>query len=235
MAATISRLIDYHRRNGLRATLRRSLVGLNRTFTLGRLVLFYCDLSEQHEPISLAPSLRLDRVKELEVLSPEDLQRMTGFWHSELALRKMVERFKMGATLWVVRETSKLAAYGWTLQGRTVEPYFFPLSASDVHFFDFHVFEEYRGRRINPLLVQNILYSLGAECRGRAFIEAAEWNRSQLQSLRKTSFRYLGRVRKWSPLGRTIVHWSKSRSPWESLVEHGIPGGRVRPEVYGRQ
>ena len=60
-------------------------------------------------------------------LSPRDLQEITSFWNPELARRKIKERFELGASLWLIKVEGKLAGYGWTLQGRTVEPHYFPL------------------------------------------------------------------------------------------------------------
>ena len=74
-------------------------------------------------------------------LSPQDLQEITSFWNPNLARRNIKERFEQGASLWLIRSKSSLAGYGWTLQGRTVEPHYFPLGARTMcSFFDFHVF-----------------------------------------------------------------------------------------------
>ena len=89
-----------------------------------------------------------------------------------------------------------------------MEPHFFPLADNDVHLFDFYVFPEFRGRRVNPMLVSHILASLRREACGRAYIEAAEWNLAQLRSLAKLPLRRLGAARKSCLLRRTIVIWS---------------------------
>jgi ribosomal protein S18 acetylase RimI-like enzyme len=122
----------------------------------------------------------------------------------------MTERFGLGASLWLIKSHDKLAGYGWTLEGRTVEPHFFSLGHRDVHLFDFHVFPQYRGQGMNPTLVTSILRALTAEGAGRAFIEAAEWNQAQLSSLTKTPFRRLGMARKSTLFSRTLVLWDKN-------------------------
>jgi ribosomal protein S18 acetylase RimI-like enzyme len=149
---------------------------------------------------------------------------MTSFWNSKLARRNIDQRFDAAAVLWLIKSEGELAGYGWTLQGGTMEPYYFPLGTQDVHLFDFHVFPRYRGRGMNPLLVRHILRRLAAEGLGRAFIEAAEWNRAQLSSLGKTPFRRFGSARKWTALRRTVVFWANgdtvdpmnTGSPWRS-------------------
>jgi len=90
---------------------------------------------------------------------------MTSFWNPKLAHQSMKERFGLGASLWLIKSRDKLAGYGWTLRGGTVEPHYFPLGQDDVHLFDFHVFPHYRGQGMNPFLVIHILRSLAAEGR----------------------------------------------------------------------
>jgi len=138
-------------------------------------------------------------------IDPQDLQEMTSFWSPTLAHRNITERFDRGASLWLIKSHDKLAGYGWTLQGRTIEPHYFPLGPYDVHLFDFYVFPQYRGRRINPSLVTHILGSLATDSQSRALIEAAEWNEAQLSSLARTPFRRLGLARKVTVFGWTIV------------------------------
>jgi hypothetical protein len=41
--------------------------------------------------------------------------------------------------------------YTWTLSGRTLQPYCFPLTARDVHIFDDLIFPPYRGRSLNSI------------------------------------------------------------------------------------
>jgi ribosomal protein S18 acetylase RimI-like enzyme len=135
---------------------------------------------------------------------------MTSFWNPKLVQQNMKERFGLGASLWLIKSHNKLAGYGWTLQGRTVEPHYFPLGHDDLHLFDFHVFPEFRGRGMNPSLVTQILCRSAVEGVRRAFIEAAEWNQPQLSSLTKTPFRRLGVARKRMIFGRTIVWWGKN-------------------------
>ena len=57
----------------------------------------------------------------------------------------------------------RLAGYGWTLQGQTIEPYYFPLAPDDVQLFDFYVFPKFRGRAIHWLLTGHILHAMAAE------------------------------------------------------------------------
>jgi ribosomal protein S18 acetylase RimI-like enzyme len=212
ISSSISRFTEYYRRHGFGATIRRAGLSLKRALFSSRMVVFYCDLAKQATaPAKNVPSsLKVERLRSHAELSQQDLQEMTSFWNSKQAHRNIRERFDQGASLWLMKSGEKLAGYGWTLQGRTVEPYYFPLAPDDVHLFDFHVFPQYRGQGINPFLVTHILGGMSGECGGRAFIEAAEWNEAQLSSLRKTAFRRMDCARKSTVFHRTIVLWPRT-------------------------
>jgi ribosomal protein S18 acetylase RimI-like enzyme len=208
ISSSVARVTEYFKRNGLRATVRRIALATRRALFSSRMVLFYCDLPTLSSPgEDLASFMKVERHRSQPDLSPRDLQEIISFWNPKLAQRNIKERFEHGASLWLIKSEGRLAGFGWSLQGHTVEPHYFRLRADDVHLFDFHVFPQYRGRGVNPLLVSYILRSLTAECQGRAFIEAAEWNQAQLASLQRTPFRYLGSARKFTPFRRAMVFW----------------------------
>jgi ribosomal protein S18 acetylase RimI-like enzyme len=209
----ISRLAAYNRRHGFGATLQRAGLFMRRLFSSNRMVLFYCDFPHDGTswPVTSLPGhLRIDRKQSAEEIAPEDWEQIVNFWNPELCNRSFTERFREGASMWLIRYEEKLAGYGWTITGLTVEPHYHPLGANDVHMFDFLVFPEYRGRKINPCLVDHILNQLAFEGRTRAYIEVREWNHSQLSSLGKTRFRLLGVARKVSLFGRTFVEWTSA-------------------------
>jgi len=217
ISTAISRFTDYYRRHGFAATIRRAGVAVKRSLFSSRSVLFYCDLARLTAPPRDLPTfLKVEQKKGSAELSPEDLQEMTSVWNPKLVEQNMKDRFDLGASLWMIKSHDKLAGYGWTLQGRTVEPHYFSLGRDDFHLFDFHVFPQYRGQGMNPFLVTHILRSLAAEGPGRAFIEAAEWNQGQLSSLTKTPFRRLGRARKLTIFDRTIVCWAENETKHQS-------------------
>ncbi len=210
ITASISRLADFWARNGIKATFLRVGLAVRRTLFSSRMAVFYCDLAGQATlPAILPDSLKVERKRSPAELSPVDLQEMTSFWNPKQTRRNIAERFEKGASVWIIKSEDKLAGYGWTLQGRTIEPHYFPFGLQDVHLFDFHIFSPYRGQGLNPLLVTHMLRSLAGECGGHAFIEAAMWNEAQLSSLQKTPFRRLGWARKLTIGGRTLVFWSK--------------------------
>ena len=141
---------------------------------------------------------------------------MIDFWNPEICQRNFAARFSAGASLWLARWDENLAGYGWSMVGNTIEPHYCPFGANDVHLFDFLVFPEYRGRQINPSLVEHILWRMATEGRTRAYIEVREWNQPQLNSLRRTGFLLLGVARKVSFAGRTFVEWTSRQQGTES-------------------
>ena len=157
-------------------------------------------------------------------ISQQDLQEITSFWNPELARHNIKNRFALGASLWLIRFEDRLAGYGWTLQGRTVEPHYFPLGTDDVQFLDFHVFPKFRGRALDWFLMTHILQRLAAEGRARAFGEAAEWNKASLSSFASTPFRRLGAGRKFTALGHTIVWWTRGQA---SEQGHAVTESRL--------
>jgi len=216
ISSSISRLTVYFKRNGLRATVRRFGLAARRALFSSRAVLFYCDLPTLNSSTAELPSsLKVERYTNQTDLSPQDLQEITSFWNPQQARRNIKERFELGASLWLIKVKDELAGYGWTLQGRTVEPHYFPLGADDVQFLDFYVFPKYRGRAMDWVLMTHILNRLAVEGRVRAFGEAAEWNKASLSSFAMTPFCRLGWARKFTILRRTIVYWGQNQA-----VEH---------------
>ncbi|MGA2983118.1 MAG: hypothetical protein ABSG32_04855 [Terriglobia bacterium] len=210
ISTTISRFSDYYRRHGLGATIRRAVVAAKRALFSSRSVLFYCDLATQSAPPRDLPTfLTVERKKSFSDLNPEDLLGMISVWNHKLVHQNMKERFDLGASLWLIKSRDKLAGYGWTLPGCTVEPHYFPLGQKDVQFLDFHVFPKFRGRAMDWFLITQILHRLAAEGMGRAFGEAGEWNQASISSFKMTPFLRLGVARKLTIFGRTIVCWGK--------------------------
>lgn len=210
---SISRCVDYCERHGFWAMVCRAGLGVRRVLFASRMAILYCDIPAHSLPIpDLPAAIRVERKRNEGDLSQPDLQQITAVWNPRIAQRNIEKRFGLGASLWLIKFEERLAGYGWTLQGGTVEPHYLRLGKKDVHFFDFYVFPAFRGQGLNPLLLADILRRLGTECGRRAFIEAAEWNHSQLASLTKTPFCLLGCARKFTILGHTIVWWTRGQS-----------------------
>jgi len=211
--SAIRRSVEYYRRHGLLVTLRRAGVAVRRALTASRVVLFYCDLPRLGEAhAKLTDSLQVERKEGFNQLSEQDLNEILDVWNADLARQVMKKRFRLGASLWLIRSGGKLAGYGWTLRGRTVEPHYFPLGPDDVQFLDFYVFRRYRGRAIDWFLMTYVMKRLAQDGLGRAYGEAAEWNQASLSSFRMAPFRFLGYARKLTVLGCTFVQWTDDKN-----------------------
>ena len=220
LSASLSRLAVYYQRNGIRATVHRASQSIRRSLFSNRMVLFYCDLAHGNSfSVNLPDHLNVEQRRTEVELGTQDFSQIVNLWNPTISRRQIPERFRQGASLWLVKAQGKLAGFGWTITSRTIEPHYLPLGENDVHLFDFFVLPEYRGRGINPSLVNYMLRSLAGEGASRAFIEAAEWNHAQLSSLRKTPFRLLGMAKKTRFFHHTVVAWYESRG--EADQGHG--------------
>jgi ribosomal protein S18 acetylase RimI-like enzyme len=223
---SVSRLTEYYKRHGFAATLGRFSIEAKRRLFSRRMILFYCDLSALQQLWPEVPMhLSIEEHRRQSDISSQDLLQITSCWNPKLATQSIRTRFALGASLWLIRFEEKVAGYGWTLQGRTVEPHYFLLTPRDVHLFDFNVFPQYRGRGFNPLLVTEILRKLAPGGSRRAFIEAAEWNQAQLRSLRKTPFKRLGFARKFTIFRRTWVCFREHLGKAEIQYEYATIAG----------
>ena len=130
ISTIISSVGAYYTRYGFVATIRRAALGTRRALFSNGMVLFCCDLSgETSLPASLPSFLAVEQKKSSAELSAEDLQAMTSFWNpGGLAHRLIKERFGQGALLWLIRSYGRLAGYGWTLRGNTIQCHYFPLA-----------------------------------------------------------------------------------------------------------
>ena len=228
---SIGRFLRYVKLHGLGGTAKRILLDLKRRATGNRQVLFYCDIANfQAAAPGGKTQGRVERKSNENGLEAQDLHRIEDVGYPPAVRRQLSERFANGAALWLFKLEDKLAGFGWTLSGKTMEPHFFPLGRNDVHLFDFFAFPEYRGRRINPSLMRHILNNLALEGKARVFIEAAEWNTAQLHSLERMPFQQLGHARKHSLLGRTIVVWNERRASGSSRETTSVGSRKERPE-----
>ncbi|MEO7299887.1 MAG: GNAT family N-acetyltransferase [Verrucomicrobiota bacterium] len=205
----IQRFITYSKRHGFLGTLRRLELSYTRIKDGQNFILFSCDL-KNFTPVHVngLAHVSVERKKDVAELGSQDLFQILHIWNPVIARRQLVERFQRGASLWILKLEGDLVAYGWTLVGKTIEPYFFSLNSNEVHLFDFFVFPAFRGRKINLALMNHILAALASEQKSRALIEAAEWNSAQLSSLKNSQFQQVGRARKGTVFRKAKVKWN---------------------------
>jgi len=205
---SILRLSEYYRRHGFENTIRRFILAMKRKIFSDRMVVFYCDLDKRRPaPINIPNGLQVKRVQTLTALKREYLQTIIQIWNPKIAERNIMDRFDRGASLWLVECDEQLAGYGWTLQGKSIGQYYFPLGQNDVQFFDFYIFTRFRGRALHWLLSSHILYTLTSEGRSRVFADTGVWNQAQLASFTMTQFSILGVVKMYNIFGHGFTYW----------------------------
>lgn len=225
---SMSRLAVFYKRHGFRATIRRAVLALKRALFSSRMAVFYCDLDKQSAaPVNMPSSLKIERLGSYAELDPRDLQEMISFWNPRQAHRDIRERFGKAASLWLIKSADQLAGYSWTIRGRAVATYYFPLAQDDVQLFDFYVFPKFRGRAILWFLIADILQNLKAEGATRVFGDVAEWNQPSLSFYKMTPFRLLGMARSFSIFGRNYVSWSKNEAAEQTQKKAEQDRGRL--------
>ena len=90
--------------------------------------------------------------------------------------------------LWLVKVSGVLAGYIWTIRGATINPDVRTLTHDEVSFFDNMIFENFRGRGINPILINYVLSEMQKQKCVRAFIGTKVTNVSEIKSLEKNGF-----------------------------------------------
>jgi hypothetical protein len=231
LVSNIERVCRYRRQHGTAALFRRFGTALAQARFMGLQVLFTCELPIRQGQGNLPSSTVVERKRNPAEIVAEDFARIVLHCHPAARRHQIEERYAAGAEMWLARCEGAIAGYGWTIKGSTVAPHFFQLSPTDVHLFDFFVFPEFRGRRINPTLVWQILLETGREGAGRAWIEVAAWNRPQISSLEKTPFRVTGAARKICLGSRVLTLWKQK--PLLNPASHETAGTQSQPgEVH---
>jgi hypothetical protein len=210
---SILRITEYYRRHGIESTIRRFGLAMRRMLLYSRMVVFYCDLYE-HEisDVKMSNGLYVERIHTLMELRTEYLHAMIESWNPTIAERNITEQFEKGALLWLVICNEQLAGYGWTMQGKTIGRYYFPLGANDVQLFDVYIFPRCRGRALHWLLTCHILSTLASAGRSRVYADTGEWNQAQLAAYTMTPFNILGMVRLYKIFGQVHTCWIASES-----------------------
>lgn len=235
ISISINRVTEYFKRHGLAETVKRASQATRRALFANHMVVYCCDLATMPlKQVNIPESMSIERVRSEGELGAKNREAITGFWNPDLAQRNIQERFQKGAILWLIRSGEILAGYGWTIQGRPISPYYFPILPGDVQFFDFLVFPKFRGRAIQWLLTVHILRTLKDEGASRAFADTHEWNQAQLASFKMTPFRPIGIVRMLTLFGRSFTTWSEveTQKPTKMSTAHGAASAVVRPHEH---
>lgn len=209
-----ARARKYFRKYGLRRTVWRIFALLKQRLLFRRQVVLWLDLSAWNpDRLSDANMFSVGGIHN-ETQLPRDLcARLRQEHAEELIDRNLKRRFSKGATLWFLKQGTEFFGYIWTIPSSTLRPYFFPLTARDVHAFDDFIFPAYRGMRLNSLLMTHVLAALKAAGYQRVYMETGEWNNAELRSLDRVGLERLGYATRRSKRKTIVVTWWSSAAP----------------------
>jgi len=206
------RFKHYYRRKGLINTIHRIFQKIKDLPFWKPEILFFVDLAKlENKERTIPNNFRIECLKSEDEIFREDLVVIFKNISEEIMRYFMEERFSQGAFLWLIKVDGAPAGYIWSIERRTIRPHYFPLTADDVHLFDNLIFEKFRGRSINSVLINYVLTELKRDGLVRAFIETNITNTSEIRSLSKAGFQKYGLSRKCHVGERNFVIWSKVR------------------------
>jgi RimJ/RimL family protein N-acetyltransferase len=208
----LRRLITYFRGQGFLNTFKRLGIIFWRSVFLDKTVLSYVDLA-----VWKGINFRVDYNVEFQCKKScadffeKDLQKLANhegtYRGNNWVIEKMEDRFRRGALLWLLNLNGEFAGYGWSIRGNMGVPFFLPLTINDAVLIDGEVFPEFRGRGVNPLLLEHMLGELKKMGVTRVFSTIKVWNKASLRATSKTQFQRFAIARKLHLFGKNITIW----------------------------
>ena len=173
----------------------------------GNRLLIYSALLNEIQSKLVNINIEIVKITNISELSENDLNQLLNNTNKERRLQTFNRRFSNGAILWLSKKDNEVAGYIWSINSEPGKPYFFPLLKEDVLLFDAEVFAKYRGLGINAILTECVLIELQKMGKGRAFLQTKEWNISEINSLKKTTFKIIGIAKRKTKGKENIVIW----------------------------
>lgn len=213
LAARVKR---FYRDNGLLPLMKHAAVKLSHKVIVRPDVIYFADLPGLELPkCDLAGQYQIVERGAANALIPRELEQLgTHIEHKTLEYQ-IANRFKLGASLWLLKQDTTCLAMIWTVVGTSVEPFYYFIGAKDVHFFNNEVFKPHRGKGLNPQLIEHVLFQMRERGLVRAYIETSQSNVAEQRSLSKTSFGVVGTAAKLC-IGRTRCTIWRLRSSHKS-------------------
>ena len=206
----ITRFKNYYQKRGFLRTLLRFFEQPYRIIFKSKRILFYAEMNEVNDSVlALPPNIIIECKKAYNEAVQPDMQKMINYWDKENETDKVRERFEKGSFLWIVKLNGDIAGFVWSIKGKTVSPWYLPLTPHDTYIFDAVTFEEYRGRGFYPFLMNYVLGQLKMYGASRAVWEVYDWNKPSILGLKKTYCCKFGEARKFRVFGRNVTIWSQ--------------------------
>jgi hypothetical protein len=183
----------------------------HRVFCNGE-VMFVADLNELTDIDYMPPSSitveRYDRENDIPENDKNRLEQLKG--GSKILHHFLDCFFQRGAIFWLAKLNGEIAGYHWSLVGGFDGGYGFPMTSKDAVLLSSEVFSEFRGKGVNPAMIQSILNHLKKTGLSRAIISCKVWNTANLRSIPKTPFKRLATFREIKLGKRHLIVWHKT-------------------------
>lgn len=208
------RVVRYYQKHGAVGVFKRFFQKIMEILSPRPDVVYYVDLLHLDSPKHDLPSdWRIVERKSREEMSEQEVETLCSQLGRKAILKHLKERFEMGSSLWLAYVGNQLAGMIWSEVGSTMNPYYLLLAPKDVHLYDNYVFEHFRGKGINPILVETVIWLLKKQEFWRVYGETKWRNVSERRSLSKTSFAILGTASTRWFLKKMLVVWHLGYDP----------------------
>jgi GNAT superfamily N-acetyltransferase len=205
---TYERAKNYIRRHSIISSINRIWRETKNRALFYRHVLYARDLLYgDFEGHPLPEGYRVENYEKISNIPVRLIKRITEHYSERILTEDIKNRYGNGACLWCLRNDTEDFGYTWSLVGRAMNPYYFPLLERDTYFFDVFIFPKCRGRGLNSVLMNYLLKYYKSRGCCRAFIETLEWNTAEMRSLAKNGFIKIGLASKRFHRGKCKVTW----------------------------
>jgi GNAT superfamily N-acetyltransferase len=174
-------------------------------------ILFAVDaLDISRREITSSGQIAVERFDRLDQISPDQMEKLAKQKGGiELLVAELESFFTRGGVFWLIRCDGEPAGYHWSVRAGLHNFCFFPMTERDAVLMSSEIFPEFRGRGLNPAMIQHVLQELTNEGITRMYISCKIWNHANQRSIPKTSFRKIGTARVFRLFGRRLVFWSQ--------------------------
>jgi hypothetical protein len=183
------RLQRFVRRNGVLGVPITVFRKVWRWLFLNRHFVFSRSLAISSAAPALVPGLRIERfasaievpVRLMEQLLAEEGPHRAAWIRSE---------FETHGILWLGVLDDNVVAYQWCRRGAFICHWFVPLNDDDLVIFATVTFPRWRGRRISPAMMSQIIaYELRGQA--KAYVDCKIWNKAAMRGIEKAGFELL--------------------------------------------
>jgi len=204
----VRRLVRSIKTKGMLFTMKRIFIISKRNLFQNRSIIYCADLNSlEYDKVELPKNYCIEVICKEEELSKNKLYQLSKYRPKETLKLQFQERFHKGAVLWLMMISDIVVGFHWSVTGQPIKQYFFSFPCKDTLLFDSEIFTEFRGRGLNPLLIDYIMCNLKKQGVSRVYIDIRMWNAANIRSITKTRFKKIGVAKKIVVLGKVFVIW----------------------------